>query len=670
METRGNPADGKPNGRPIITRRSCDQCRARKVGCDRGSPCSNCLSARVECTHSAVTSKPATGKQRVLISTQYERKIDNIARDIDDIKLLLQELNLPGQQTASEAQQPLSKVTSNSHDKPISVNITTAAPATIAQWDHSSHVIDFVRALVEDRSGMNHDGPGPDSESSQVISSLRNLLDALENPSIARNPRPDTSTTGNQQASTAMPPLESVVSILRWARVHQNSHRLSWICKVLPFDKFEEICRKVYFAVDDYTEAEFIISNSFLSYVFGEHAVIRGDATSREYCTLCRSNLGNAISRLPLFLPASMEMIAALTLGALHSVEDSKASRAWTLLSNALSLCQTLGYHRLSSSKRGTGADQDTQKQLFWAVFGYESGLSLRLGRSSGIRDSDIATPVNPNEPRFIKVSRVQRQVYDRLYSPTSLSASSDDRYQTCQSLSQEMRATIDETRVELSEATREAEAGNSEADPMRVIYLQCDFVCQSSLLALILKAIPPGQHRDIPVNCTVVARSTLDMHERCMEGMRRCKDLLVVRKYVNWALLNTPFVPFSILFAHAIERLDMEDFARLERFAVSLKLEAADTEPLTHPHRLYELLCKAGRLYLSSNTLLSQLGDTLDPNMLATLASAEHMGIMTETGTAMQGPDYYGDYMLDLGGWYHDNQQLMSLLDEDFMFD
>ena len=69
----------------------------------------------------------------------------------------------------------------------------------------------------------------------------------------------------------------------------------------------------------------------------------------------------------------------------------------------------------------------------------------------------------------------------------------------------------------------------------MRVIYLQCDFVCQSSLLALILKAIPPGQHPDIPDNCIVVARSTLDMHERCMEEMRRCKDLLVVRKYVNW---------------------------------------------------------------------------------------------------------------------------------------
>lgn len=108
--------------------------------------------------------------------------------------------------------------------------------------------------------------------------------------------------------------------------MHQNSHRLSWICKVLPFDKFEEICRKVYFAVDDYTKAEFIVTNSFLSYVFAEHAVICGDATSREYCNLCRSNLGNAISRLPLFLPASMEMIAALTLGV--SLQEHRGQNA------------------------------------------------------------------------------------------------------------------------------------------------------------------------------------------------------------------------------------------------------------------------------------------------------------------------------------------------------
>lgn len=86
-----------------------------------------------------------------------------------------------------------------------------------------------------------------------------------------------------------------------------------------------------------------------------------------------------------------------------------------------------------------------------------------------------------------------------------------------------------------LKEATTKAEGGDSEADPMRVIYLQCDFVCQSALLALILKAIPPGQHADIPDNCIGVARSTLDMHLSCMEGMRHCKDPLLVRKYVNW---------------------------------------------------------------------------------------------------------------------------------------
>jgi hypothetical protein len=71
----------------------------------------------------------------------------------------------------------------------------------------------------------------------------------------------------------------------------------------------------VYFAVDEYTEVEFIIANAYLSYMFSEHVIISGLQEYREYCRLCRENLEKALSRLPLLLPASMEVIAALTIG-------------------------------------------------------------------------------------------------------------------------------------------------------------------------------------------------------------------------------------------------------------------------------------------------------------------------------------------------------------------
>lgn len=84
---------------------------------------------------------------------------------------------------------------------------------------------------------------------------------------------------------------------------------------ILPLEKFNEICRKVYFAVDDYNEVDFILANGYLSCIFAEHVISTGMKDYKEHCLICRSNLHGALLRLPLLLPPSMETIAALTLG-------------------------------------------------------------------------------------------------------------------------------------------------------------------------------------------------------------------------------------------------------------------------------------------------------------------------------------------------------------------
>jgi hypothetical protein len=71
----------------------------------------------------------------------------------------------------------------------------------------------------------------------------------------------------------------------------------------------------VYFGVGEPAYAEVVIANSFLAYVFAEYAVVHGDAKYREYCQFHRSSLGSALLSFPLLLPASMELVAALTLG-------------------------------------------------------------------------------------------------------------------------------------------------------------------------------------------------------------------------------------------------------------------------------------------------------------------------------------------------------------------
>ncbi|KAL3956921.1 hypothetical protein ACCO45_009767 [Purpureocillium lilacinum] len=51
-------------------RRACDQCRLRKIRCDKDWPCSNCRTAKRSCTSTGAGQRPKEPRQRVLISSQ------------------------------------------------------------------------------------------------------------------------------------------------------------------------------------------------------------------------------------------------------------------------------------------------------------------------------------------------------------------------------------------------------------------------------------------------------------------------------------------------------------------------------------------------------------------------------------------------------------------------
>jgi hypothetical protein len=124
---------------------------------------------------------------------------------------------------------------------------------------------------------------------------------------------------------------------------------------------------------------------------------------------------------------------------------------AWKFVSAALDLCQTLGYHRRRPRTERDQALRDAQEQLFWTVYGMEKGLSLRLGRSSTIRDGEITLPLDQDEPRATKLGRIHGMVYDQLYSPVGLSRSSDERSYAVESLAEDVRRIIREAHAEVA---------------------------------------------------------------------------------------------------------------------------------------------------------------------------------------------------------------------------
>lgn len=135
-------------------------------------------------------------------------------------------------------------------------------------------------------------------------------------------------------------------------------------------------------------------------------------------------------------------------------------------------------------------------------------------------------------------------------------------------------------------------------------------------------------------------------------------------------SIVHTPYIPFSILFTRAVHFLDRDDLGRLERFAESLKPEQTSTEPITRSHRLYELLCQAARLYIEANTDPLATDRPLSEDLPNILNDLDLPNFGMNTGPIIdESLQLGGTSIQDPSAWYFENQQLMSLLDEDVMF-
>jgi hypothetical protein len=132
-------------------------------------------------------------------------------RDINDIKGLLQERNASSGKFASLQEQPKAdeslRVDPGGLPTPHEEREPVIHCRKSQTWDHAGNITEFVRAVVSDRAYT-----CVDNESSDVLSSLKSLVQALEDPKSARNncmPEP---------SELTMPPLEAILEILRWAK--------------------------------------------------------------------------------------------------------------------------------------------------------------------------------------------------------------------------------------------------------------------------------------------------------------------------------------------------------------------------------------------------------------------------------------------------------------------
>lgn len=120
----------------------------------------------------------------------------------------------------------------------------------------------------------------------------------------------------------------------------------------------------------------------------------------------------------------------------------------------AIQMCQTLGYHRLSSMEQDPPEVQEKKQSLFWSVFTILNLLSLRLGRASPVPEYDIRLP-SPFETfrgkgvwstvcaLWTKQAMIENKIYALLYSPAALNQPEHERVAHARRLAAELHTGI-----------------------------------------------------------------------------------------------------------------------------------------------------------------------------------------------------------------------------------
>ncbi|KAJ5165470.1 uncharacterized protein N7500_007300 [Penicillium coprophilum] len=502
-----------------------------------------------------------------------------------------------------------------------------------------------------------------------------------------------------------MPPLPLVLDMLR--KIQESPP--ACFCGYAPFlsvKYFTEKCREVYFCIDDYTDAAFIITNFCLYGIFYEYGGMENGPSIRaqhqNYIEMCRGNLETALANLNIMMPATHESIMALAVGAMHALEISKPSVGWTLASIAMNLCQTLGYHRLISMEHDPVPVQQQKQLLFWSVYTMLNMLSLRLGRASPIQNYDISLPI-PDENSDVvypwghvcmlwtKCAIIQSEIYQYLYSPEALQKPESERVTHARRLGAEMQSKVMVPFEEfISSGTK-----ISEIDHM---YLATDKVSRLAIMTLIYRAIPAstdsGTGATFIPECIETAREALEVHRQCVAALNETDDFMKI-SYMHWGILLSPFVPFIVLFCNIITTSNADDLSLLEEFIASLQPLCAFSQSIDRLHTLCSVLGTVARLYFEANTRtqeaadqdqsLAEVGHEFDVYLSALgLAPPTSMNPRTAVVTrpAELSQQQVGGFSApvepsqtqgqgsgtaaQLGNWFWGNQYMMGLLEED----
>ncbi|KAH6639093.1 fungal-specific transcription factor domain-containing protein [Boeremia exigua] len=634
----------------LAGKRACENCRVKKIRCNKAEPCSHCRASKTICQ--TVEPVQKTQKQRVHISEEYERKIDRLEGQLNSINeaLFLIASRLDEKEAHVVSREQISQRIPSAVQKPLNDSTTETdalAPVPYEGETGISTQSGYVRELLVQAVGGTP-SVGRNAEVNSSLAALEKLVTQQKNcdtVSIRSTIRPliDRSLAATDIANLARPPW-SVVRIAIDKATKHPTMIFAALFSMLKMENLREIIEDSYHHPVICGAPRRLLAYGVLFNIFTEYSVVPWpgiDKTSLvEYASMSRTHLEVAISQLDMFLPASYESIMALSVGTACAVEMCKPSLAWVLIANAAERCKSLGYHRFETMRNDPEEDQRSKIHLFWMIFMFDKQLSLRLGRASTIQDWDVSlpllatkkTPVNSFEESnmivyWVKVAKIQGQVYEKLFSPATFTKSPSARCQTARNLVDSMNqawkergsaSVMDFTNLlspnetELPskrkrvshEASRTAllpdDYMQSSFDQVEDVFFHTDVVVHYSTCALVLRALSPDSNT-FNEECLEYSRAALVAHMRCNSQFNTKATTQLWSGYIHWSILQAPITPFMALFCNAIYNTDRTDLNSLTGFVSSLESCRKVSEGAESLYKMCLLFLKIAEIYIEA---------------------------------------------------------------------
>ncbi|RSL97765.1 hypothetical protein CEP52_010718 [Fusarium oligoseptatum] len=563
----------------------------------------------------------------VHLGSIYENKIDRIVNRIEELNQTIQQLSLnqPGPkyhgtplnpQTSQSAFRP---TPASSEPTPSDPSFIGESPPYSSKPEYEGESSLFAHAVFATKflqnSVSNNSSSEVALEMTSVLNALRGVIDAQKQQSDTVDnlyPHALPLPPGTSLRKLPMPSTEKALACLRMAQggfmqTHQvpsadvsedsTPIQILWLMDLQTIPQFTTHFIKVC-SPGPVTEADLIIFYLGLYWLFCECAnAVEDENLKQEYNEqgiICRGSLETVLSRLPFHMPATLEHVLAMCMASLYCIQRCKPSAAWNFICAASNLSQSLGFHSSMMLDQETTEIKSQKTRLFWCIYTTEKMLALRIGRSSTIRENDITVPsMSPevlNDPFFshsffsqafpiwIGMSTLQGRVYDEIYSPASLAQPASVRTARARALAAETKRLM-EVEDDLQVKCKD-QVARKLGDVLSQLCFRSERVTSLSMLTLIYRSIPPDKPGASVFcdECIATARRAVREHEKCVEIFTSTEiQSNYFLLYVNWTLLQSPFIPFIVLFCHMIETSDSSDLSCLRDLVQTLEMV---TEP------------------------------------------------------------------------------------------